>query len=418
MGSSSFIQYFCHLIVIGGLFPENDSDNPDFARIQNQPRTSQLNEPAGTVDDVLTFTLLTIAISGGDYKSDCLKWWEKALRLAFFLRLGREDAVCSASGARCENPLCSCSINDKTQSFRDFEAREERRRVFWLLYSLDRHLALSYNAVLRIPDTYPSCLAPLPEPVWQRLNDLPFTELPFRAYGPPITVSGTSFFEFFTPLMAILGDIIELHHRRHHPRLGHLGNTQAITTVSDSLIRCEESIIALASDSIAPENATPASSFGALQDIETSTQQETSPYTWESLQREPLTRSTFVAAYSSHILHVLYVLLHGKWDALSMLEDDDDWITSEHFASCASHAISASEAISRILRVDPEMTFMPYIFGIYLLQGSFVLLLFADRMPQLGPNPSVEQACEIIIRAHEVCVVTLNTEFQVSISRQ
>lgn len=56
---------------------------------------------------------------------------------------------------------------------------------------------------------------------------------------------------------------------------------------------------------------------------------------------------------------------------------------------------------------------MPYLFGIYLLHGSFILLLFADRMPQLGPNQSVEQACETIIRAHEVCVVTLSTEFQV-----
>jgi hypothetical protein len=34
-------------------------------------------------------------------------------------------------------------------------------------------------------------------------------------------------------------------------------------------------------------------------------------------------------------------------------------------------------------------------------------------MPQLGPNESVERACETIIRAHEASVVTLNTEFQV-----
>ena len=57
---------------------------------------------------------------------------------------------------------------------------------------------------------------------------------------------------------------------------------------------------------------------------------------------------------------------------------------------------------------------MPYLFGIYLLRGSFVLLLFADRLPQIGPNESVEGACERIIRAHEVCVVTLTTELQVS----
>lgn len=95
-----------------------------------------------------------------------------------------------------------------------------------------------------------------------------------------------------------------------------------------------------------------------------------------------------------------------------MLENDDGWITSVEFMKCAFHAIAASSAVSQILRRDPELTFMPYLFGIYLLHGSFILLLFADRMPQLGPNESVEKACETIIRAHEVCVVTLNTEFQ------
>jgi hypothetical protein len=57
---------------------------------------------------------------------------------------------------------------------------------------------------------------------------------------------------------------------------------------------------------------------------------------------------------------------------------------------------------------------MPYLFGIYLFHGSLILLLFADRMSSVhgGPNESVERACEVIIRAHEACIVTLNTEFQ------
>jgi hypothetical protein len=111
---------------------------------------------------------------------------------------------------------------------------------------------------------------------------------------------------------------------------------------------------------------------------------------------------------------VLYVLLHGKWDPISMIEDNDDWITSTKFVTCASHAISASEALSKILSLDPELVFMPYLFGIYLLQGSFIVLLFADRMPQLGPNKPVAEICETIIRAHEVSAITLDTMFQVS----
>jgi xylanolytic transcriptional activator XlnR len=89
-----------------------------------------------------------------------------------------------------------------------------------------------------------------------------------------------------------------------------------------------------------------------------------------------------------------------------------NWITSVEFMKCANHSILASEAVETILAADPELTFMPYLLGIYLLHGSFILLLFADRMPQVGQNESVEKACETIIRAHEVCVVTLSTEFQ------
>ncbi|KAI4602460.1 hypothetical protein KJ359_009704 [Pestalotiopsis sp. 9143b] len=124
-------------------------------------------------------------------------------------------------------------------------------------------------------------------------------------------------------------------------------------------------------------------------------------------------QARLVTVYSKFILHVLHVLLHGKWDPVSMLENDDGWVSSPGFVKCASHSIAASEAVSQILACDPELAFMPYLFGIYLLHGSFILLLFADRMPQIGLNESVERACEIIIRAHEVCVVTLSTQFQI-----
>src|SRR5690606_37804062 len=60
-------------------------------------------------------------------------------------------------------------------------------------------------------------------------------------------------------------------------------------------------------------------------------------------------------------------------------------------------------------------SFMPYFFGIYLLQGSFLLLLIADKL-QGEASEAVITACETIVRAHEVCVVTLNTEYQVRFS--
>ncbi|PSS03185.1 hypothetical protein BD289DRAFT_359429 [Coniella lustricola] len=377
----------------GGLRVESEQRRHSFQFSSAQPQTTAKNEPVGVIDDVLTYILLSIAVSGGDFKSDCSKWWSKALRLAFSLELNREDEQCSAISSPCANPLCSCKRDQDHFSLSSIEAVEERRRVFWLLYCLDRHLALSFNRVFDIPDSYCEIYAPLPEAIWEGLDTIPLEKLPKRLFGPPTIVTGTGFFEYFLPLMTILGDIIDLHHRRFHPRLGLVDDSHAVSIISELLETCEASIDRLCQGA-----------DGLTKDA--------APVTPAHQSAKDLSRLQLVAAYSAHILHVLHVLLHGKWDAISMLDDDDDWITSTRFNDCASHAIAASQAVSSILEFDPELTFMPYLFGIYLLHGSFILLLFADRMPQLGANQSVELACETIVRAHEVCVVTLSTEFQ------
>ena len=138
----------------GGLRPEHEVAHPSQRGQATLSALTPANEPAGVIDDVLTFILLSIAVSGGDFKSDCKKWWSKATRLALSLRLNREDEQCSASVSPCANPLCSCRREQNDHSVASIEAREERRRVFWLLYSLDRHLALSFNSALSIPDSY------------------------------------------------------------------------------------------------------------------------------------------------------------------------------------------------------------------------------------------------------------------------
>ncbi|OIW30913.1 hypothetical protein CONLIGDRAFT_630818 [Coniochaeta ligniaria NRRL 30616] len=407
----------------GGLRFESDQPQPlQFGYSSALPTTTETNEPAGLLDDVLTFVLLSIAVSGGDFKSDCFKWWSKAIRLMTALKLNREDERCLATVSPCANPLCSCRRDLEGESPATAEAREERRRVFWLIYCLDRHLSLSFNTVPDIPDSYCQVYTPLPEAVWENLDTIPPSELPRRVMGPPTKVSGTGFFEYFLPLMAILGDIIEVHHRRQHPRLGSLDDSAAVSLISQQLQNCELSLDTLAREAEASDytSSSLSSTNPSIKNLITGGIPITPggggappPPPTPGHRAKDRSRLQLVTAYSTLILHVLHVLLHGKWDAISMLDDSDDWITSTRFNECASHAIAASQAVSSILKSDPELTFMPYLFGIYLLHGSFILLLFADRMPQLGPNQSVEQACETIIRAHEVCVVTLSTEFQV-----
>lgn len=246
--------------------------------------------------------------------------------------------------------------------------------------------------------------------MWENLDDI--NNLPPRTLGPPVTVTGTGFFEYFLPLMVILGDIIEVHHGQYHPRLGSLDKKYAEGAIAELIAGCEASVDRLARK-YHVDNTVPQAPMRISNIV-------TGPHDHlpDAPPPEPSGKLDvrLVVAYSTFILHVLHVLFYGKWDAISMLDNEDDWITTPRFAECASHAIEASEAVADILRLDPELTFMPYLFGIYLLHGSFILLLFADRMPQLGQNQSVEQACETIIRAHEVCVVTLSTEFQVGIT--
>lgn len=410
----------------GGLRGESDQPQTGYEYSSTQPLLTAKNEPAGAIDDVLTFILLSIAVSGGDFKSDCFKWWSKAVRLTLSLELNREDERCSATVSPCANPLCSCKREQEAFSLPGMEAREERRRVFWLIYCLDRHLALSFNRVLDIPDSYCEVYAPLPENVWENLDTIAPKDIPPRVIGASSIITGTGFFEYFLPLMSILGDIIEVHHRRFHPRLGIVDDTHAVAIIGDLLANCEASIDKLRQEIEIVEYAAPMPTPGvgpSIKDLISGYSNlpppsqgppptTVPPPTAAATRAKDRSRLQLVTAYSTHILHVLHVLLHGKWDAISMLDDDDDWITSARFNNCASHAIAASQAVSQILKFDPELTFMPYLFGIYLLHGSFILLLFADRMPRVGPNQSVELACETIIRAHEVCVVTLSTEFQ------
>lgn len=243
--------------------------------------------------------------------------------------------------------------------------------------------------------------------MWENLGDM--STLPPRTLGPPLTITGTGIFEYFLPLMVILGDIIEVHHGQYHPRLGTLDKKYAEGAIAELIAGCEASLGKMARE--AHIDTGPHSSM-RISTIVSGGGNAPPSEIGDKLEVR------LVIAYSTFILHVLHVLFYGKWDAICMLDNEDDWITTPRFAECAYHAIEASEAVADILRLDPELTFMPYLFGIYLLHGSFILLLFADRMPQLGQNQSVEQACETIIRAHEVCVVTLSTEFQVGRQRR
>lgn len=361
-------------------------------------------------------------VSGGDMKASAVYWWQKAVQWARQLGLHQLD---SPHDPRVE----AAFMSSESSAYQ----REQQRRIFWLLYCLDRHLALSYNREPLLVDGEHFVFQPLSEDQWQSLatrltDDIPLEE---RQQGPCLVISGKGFFEYFLPLMALLGDVITTRRLRNHPRITASNRMEFVASVAQRLDVCEKSIENLghtiqntAWTPPAPSSMHHPSPSDAGRTVASSTSPADGSAALPGSRLNPPRH--LVIHYARFILCVLRILLYGEWDAITLLGSSSpsassplqnsvsDWITSPSFNECAGSAIKAAEVVSQILRDDPELSLMPYLFGIYLFHGSLILLLFADRMSSVhgGPNESVERACEVIIRAHEACIVTLNTEFQ------
>lgn len=384
---------------------------------------------AGTLDDVLTYIHLGIVISASEFKAASLRWWHVAWTLARELKLNREVVQESMVDHLEDDNLDHQSQSDGSvngghgghggQPPMGEEEKEERRRTWWLLYIVDRHLALCYNRPLALLDgECQDLLLPLDDVAWQGgnffgaeeagglyagspggMNGMGHTQQQ-RTAGPGYEITGNGLYQFFLPLMAILGGVVELHHARNRPRYGRCGSEAGspddelqylVNQIQSQLDTYERSLSTFEASRTNPSASSPGGTAGPGElDIPT----------------------LISLSYSRHVLHVLHILTSGKWDPISMLDDTDLWISSPSFISSTAHAVSAAEAIGDILKYDPDLSFMPYFFGIYLLQGSFLLLLIADKL-QGEASEAVTMACETIVRAHEVCVVTLNTEYQV-----
>jgi len=401
----------------------------------------------GALDDVATYIHLATVVSASEYKAASLRWWNAAWSLARELKLGREmppnPEPANPEGQEGEmngngEPINGQAINNgqtqgNTPGTISEEEREERRRLWWLLYVVDRHLALCYNRPLFILDIECDGLfQPENDAVWQAGEYYPPENHAetnfFRRRGPCFECTGHSIFGYFLPLMTIMGEIVDLNHARNHPRFGlrfRDGSdwddqaaeiTQHLEMYGRTLKEFESHHM-VAHPSADHKQHADGNGSGDANHHETTSPSTHSVGTNNSSQKmtEAIIQTKIVVAYGTHLMHTLHILLNGKWDPISLLDDNDLWISSQSFISATGHAVSAAEAINDILDYDPDLSFMPFFFGIYLLQGSFLLLLIADKL-QGEASPSVVKACETIVRAHEACVVTLNTEYQVSCS--
>jgi hypothetical protein len=102
---------------------------------------------SGGLDEVATYMHLAIVISASEYKAASLRWWNAAWSLARELKLGKEVPVTpppepndeSIPGdIRAEHAGRSYPTGQQSSVDYTEEQREERRRIWWLLFTVDR----------------------------------------------------------------------------------------------------------------------------------------------------------------------------------------------------------------------------------------------------------------------------------------
>jgi len=397
------------LVTIRLLHPLVHSDIGCVHELTDGPTRKLQESSSGTLDDVITYIHIAAITSASEEKAMSMRWWHAAFALARELGLNKEpisgssipgvsptannqsmiefesDPWLGLNSFDFDNGLAQyMDAADTTQPEVDQETLEERRRTWWLLYIQDRHLALCYNRQNALLDAEcEDLLLPLDEASWQSGN---FSSLTQRPQFPSFECTGHNIYGWFLPLMTIVGTILDYNHLKNHHTLGKLYTdgqrvqSQVLLQLDNyaqSLVRFEQQASAL-----------------DYQDIH---------------------HTKTVVAYANLVIQVSRVLLAGKWDPMSLFDDRDLFMATPSFTTTIANAIAAADNVSHILDVDPDLGFVPYFLGIQLLQGSLPLLLIVDRL-QTETDPKIINACEVIIRATEACVSTLDTEYQVDLA--
>ncbi|KAK9242602.1 fungal-specific transcription factor domain-containing protein [Lipomyces tetrasporus] len=353
----------------------------------------------GKLDDVMTYIHLGIISSASEFKGASLRWWQAAWGLARVLKLNVEF---STSGSDPGLSSTSCKFLGSIDASE--ETREERRRVWWLLFLVDRHLGLCYNRPISVMDHESSGLyRPCRDDIWHSDLELIPAEIdPSRERGLSYRVTGSDVWGYFLPLMTLLGGIDDLHQLEMNNTLAF---TQDITEPVRAKLRARLDEFLKSVNEYA--GAMPPHIDGDDGDV--TRHHSESPRERPMLpQHRRLTQRTCWKEYCQCLVHVFHILLSGYWDPIDMLSLPQTMVLDPDFVNVIQHSLDFARCIKRILEIDQDLRIIPFFLGIHMLQGSFTLLYIVDV---LG-DKEVRVACETIVRAHEVCIVTLNTEYQ------
>ncbi|PYI02468.1 hypothetical protein BO78DRAFT_463925 [Aspergillus sclerotiicarbonarius CBS 121057] len=268
--------------------------------------------------------------------------------------------------------------------------KEERRRLWWATYIIDRHTALSFNGRPRITD-HECLLLPTPRPdvVWKQSGPLlPWSDR--RSQDNTMLsyhVQSLDMLGLFLPLSRILGEIVEYRFLSDHSTFN--TNPGFLTAIQKNILQNLEIWF---------------QSFVSLVGSEFCTIVE------PGCEFSPAPEIPTVAYYGFHMYHCMFVLLHGPMDVVRMYQDLA-WQGSSEFLTAGEHAVACANIARYILRIDPQLCLMYRFFGTYFLQSSFIFLILAQKLGRQSDD-LILRNCAINLQVLDMFVAATNMDYQ------
>lgn len=355
------------------------------------------------LDECMAYVHLAMVTSASAFTRASLRWWNMAFSLAREIDLHQPLKPQSRhSTPRYQSQQNRVASEGESFCRTSIGLAEERKRVWWFLYTMDRHISFLFNKPLSLLDSQCSSLErPVREALLQ--DDLEQNS-DLVPSGPWYCCTGTDFFQFFTPLMALLGETVYFTLAQNHPRFGISVHTTNDWSNWRAAIRDKL-------EDYQNEVETMRGSDGASRRAESPSSQE-SDTSASGMRENQNPRSIVVFSYAEFLIDVFNIILAGKWDPQTLLEQHDNWLGSKEFSEVVEHAVDAAATMRELFDIDPGLRFMPFYLGIYLFHVSLPLVLVVDRKHR-EVSEQIILACDTFIRAHEICISHMSSEYLV-----
>lgn len=313
--------------------------------------------------------------------------------------------TCFDSSISLRDPLdCVCCRIDDSMIHVTEEQREERRKVWWLLYIVDRHLSFCFHRPTVL--SYQECedlLLPLDEEPWQA-GDIHSNSSSFS--GPKCLSPGhkgtrnewpnhdhgdTSMLGFFLSLATILGRILDLNQTRSRLRPESHTHLEQVWTAQRGEVLFQLKEYESSIEAWKASVSKPRVSLSPLKPTETT---------------ENKWLAQTMRSYALYYIEVSRSLLTAMEHPVPSQEQQRPWITPSKLTSAMPHLLKSADSLRQILSLDPDLSFMPFFFGHYLLRSGFFFLDVLEKQQDKG-EPMLS-ACEVVLRAAESFFITMN----------